>query len=80
MKIEPVKKFSGEEIKAIRKEAKMTQAMLASVLGVSKKAVEAWESGQNVPSGPASRLLSMMEEDPALLERYGILIARAVEV
>ena len=80
MNVEPVKEFSGEEIKAIRKEAKMTQAVLASVLGVSKKAVEAWECGQNIPSGPASRLLSIIETDPSFPERYGILTARTVKV
>lgn len=80
MKVEPVKAFSGEEIKAIRKQARMTQAMLASVFGVSKKAVEAWECGQNMPSGPSSRLLSMIETDPSLPERYGILTARTTEV
>lgn len=74
MKIEPVKDFTCEEIKAIRKESNMTQAMFASVLGVSKKAVEAWECGQNVPSGPVSRLLSIIETDPTILNRYGILI------
>ena len=71
MRIEPVRSFSGGEVKAIRISANLTQLAFAAVLGVSKKAVEAWECGRNTPSGPACRLLSIMEKDPELPEKYG---------
>ena len=68
-RIAPAREYNGEEVKAIRKTANMTQTTLAEFLGVSKKAVEAWESGRNMPSGPACRLLSMIAIDPTLPER-----------
>lgn len=72
-RIEPVRSFSGEEVKSIRISANLTQLAFAAVLGVSKKAVEAWECGRNTPSGSACRLLSMMEKDPNLPKKYGFI-------
>lgn len=69
MRIEPVKELSGEEVKEIRRTANLTQRTLAEFLGVSAKAVEAWESGRRVPSGPACRLLAMIAMDPTLPEQ-----------
>lgn len=70
-RIEPVRAFSSEEVKAIRISANLTQLEFAAVLGVSKKAVEAWECGRNTPSGSACRMLSMMEKDPDFPKKYG---------
>ena len=50
----------------------MSQRTFASYMGVSDKTVEAWESGRNIPNGPASRILSMLQADPNLPERYHI--------
>ncbi len=58
----PVKKYTNLEIKAIRNKAGMTQNMLADYLGVSKKTVEAWELGRTHPTGPAYRLLGILEQ------------------
>lgn len=66
-------RFHGGEIKTIRCKQKMTQKTLAAVLSVSIKTVEAWESGKNVPEGPAQRVLELMNKDDKLLERYVIL-------
>ena len=59
---EPVKKYTNTEIKAIRNKAGMTQAAFASYLGVSQKTVEAWELGRTHPTGPAFRLISILDE------------------
>lgn len=59
--IDPVKKYSNNEIKAIRNKAGMTQAVFANYMGVSKKTVEAWELGRTHPTGPAYRLLDILE-------------------
>ena len=59
--IDPVKKYSNDEIKAIRNKAGMTQAVFANYMGVSKKTVEAWELGRTHPTGPAYRLLYILE-------------------
>ena len=55
----PVKEYTAEEVKAIRKELGVSQPAFAKCLGVSRKTVEKWESGDNIPSGPASRLLDL---------------------
>lgn len=60
--IMPVKKYSNEEIRNIRNRAGMTQNTLAKYLGVSKKTVEAWENGRTHPTGPAYRLLEILEQ------------------
>ena len=59
--IDPVKRYSNDEIKAIRNKAGMTQAVFANYMGVSKKTVEAWELGRTHPTGPAYRLLDILE-------------------
>lgn len=59
---EPVKKYTNTEIKAIRNKAGMTQAAFASYLGVSSKTVEAWELGRTHPTGPAFRLINILDE------------------
>ena len=60
--IEPVKKYSNEDIKQIRKKSGMTQAVFANYMGVSSKTVEAWELGRTHPTGPAYRLLHILDE------------------
>ena len=59
--VEQVKEFTN--IKNIRKKTGTSQGFLAKWLGVSKKTVQAWESGMNVPNGPSARLLSLLENE-----------------
>ncbi len=66
----PVKEYQADQIKDIRKAVNMSQKSFANYLGVSEKTVEAWEAGTNHPSGAASRILSMMEMDSDLTEKY----------
>ena len=61
--IEPVKKYTNEEIKRIRNKSGMTQTVFANYLGVSKKTVEAWELGRTHPTGPAYRLINILEQE-----------------
>ena len=61
--ITPVKEYSNAEIREIRMRAGMTQEVFASYMGVSKKTVEAWEGGRSHPTGPAFRLLEVLESD-----------------
>lgn len=58
--IAPVKKYSNEEMKAVRNKSGMTQMVFANYMGVPKKTVEAWELGRTHPTGPAYRLISIM--------------------
>ena len=69
-RIEPVKEYTAEDIKNIRKKTGTSQGFLAKWLGVSKKTVQAWELGANTPNGPSSRLLSLLEADVIHAETF----------
>ena len=56
------KKYSNKEIKAIRRKAGMTQTVFANCMRVSKKTVEVWELGRTRPTGPAYRLLNILDQ------------------
>ena len=60
--IEPEITYTNVEIREIRTNAKMTQAVFALYMGVSIKTVEAWESGRTHPTGPACRLMTILAE------------------
>ena len=64
--IEPVKRYTNEEIRSIRNDAHMTQTVFADYMGVSNKTVEAWECGRIHPSGPACRLMYILALGEAL--------------
>ena len=64
--IPEVRRYTNKEIKAIRNRSGMTQSLMASYMGVSKKTVEAWESGKNHPTGPACRLLAILDNGEPL--------------
>lgn len=72
--VQPVRRFRAEEIRSIRTGLNMTQVLFAGFMGVSVKTVEAWEAGRNMPDGPARRILSMVEKDPTLPERFNIVL------
>lgn len=69
----PLPTFTPREIKQIRINAKMTQALFAKYMGVSVKTVEAWECGKNQPIGAARRLLALTKENPAFPVMSGII-------
>ena len=68
--ITPLKEFTPDDIKSIRRTLGLTQAVFAGAIGVSPKTVEAWESGRNKPEGPARRILAMAQNDPEVLTRF----------
>ena len=68
-----VPNFQPEEIKEIRLNCRMTQSTFAACIGVTKKAVEAWEGGRSHPDGAARRLLGLMHANPNFAEINGIL-------
>ncbi len=61
-KVDPIKNYSAEDIKRIRAKTCTTQGFLANWLGVSKKTVQAWECGRNMPNGTSARLLSLLDD------------------
>lgn len=66
----PVKEYSAQEVREIRRSTGFSQKLFASYMGVSDKTVEAWEAGTNPPSGAASRILNMMEMDSDLITQF----------
>jgi len=63
IEIEPLVDYSADTIKDIRRRTGLAQSLFAKWLGVSTRTVEAWEAGRNKPSGPSSRLLSLLQKN-----------------
>lgn len=53
----------------LRKSLGMTQKLFASMLGVSCRTVEAWEAGKTTPTPTAKKLMYLIQEDPALIQK-----------
>ena len=73
IRISPLHKYNKEEIKRIRLNNKLTIKTFASCMGVSKKTVESWENGANIPSGASLRLLQILEGKPNALRELEII-------
>jgi putative transcriptional regulator len=72
IEITPPPRCDARGVKSLRADLKLSQSAFANALGVSKKTVEAWEAGRNIPSGSACRLLEVIKKDKGLLEREKI--------
>ena len=59
----PVRKFSPRAITALRKRERVSQAVFAHYLNVSKDSVSQWERGEKHPAGPSLKLLSLVEKN-----------------
>jgi putative transcriptional regulator len=57
----PVRQYTAADVRRIRKEANVSQAVFAAVLNVGRPTVAAWEQGGKGPSGPALKLLDLVE-------------------
>lgn len=55
--------ISQEQIVAVRQKLAMTREEFADFLDVSVSTVDKWETGKSVPTGPANRLLRLLERD-----------------
>ena len=56
-----VPEYSPSKIKAIRKRHNLSQAVMATALNASLSTVRQWEIGHKKPSGPAAKLLSVLD-------------------
>lgn len=65
--IEPLNEYPKEKIKELRQKINLPQKYFAELLGVTIKAVEAWESGKRKPTGSAKRLFQLIEKDPNII-------------
>lgn len=55
------KTFLPEDIRRIRAKNHVSQAVFATILGIGKTTVQQWEQGLKRPSGPARRLLDLLD-------------------
>ncbi|MBQ7515689.1 MAG: type II toxin-antitoxin system MqsA family antitoxin [Schwartzia sp.] len=55
------------EIRAIRKQLKMTQVQAGTILGGGKTAFQKYESGETLPSRAISNLLRVLSKEPSLV-------------
>jgi len=53
--------YKPKDIRRIRDANHLSQAAFAAILGIGKTTVQQWEQGQKTPSGPASRLLDLVD-------------------
>lgn len=53
----------------VRASLHMTQKAFAEVLGVSRRTVEAWESGKSTPTPTAKKLMYLIGEDHSLVQK-----------
>ena len=58
----PVPKLSSDQIKSIRQKNHASQAVFARYLNVTTGLVSQWERGERSPSGPALKLLSIVQK------------------
>lgn len=57
----PKQGFQPEDMGRICMTNHVSQAVFAAILGISKTTVQQWEQGQKKPSGPAQRLLDLID-------------------
>lgn len=53
----------------IRARARLTQAQMAPLMGMSLSGYRKWEQGQRRVSGPAATLLRVIEKEPGAVQR-----------
>ena len=56
-----VHEIPPQQIKALREQAHVSQAVFAAVLNTSLSTVQKWEVGDKKPSGPSLKLLNLIE-------------------
>ena len=53
----------------VREQARLTQAQMAPLMGMSLSGYRKWEQGQRRVSGPAATLLRLIEKEPDAVKR-----------
>jgi putative transcriptional regulator len=59
----PLRDYTAADIRRVRAKTKASQAVFAAVLNVGPTTVAAWEQGTKKPSGPAVKLLDLVERN-----------------
>jgi len=58
----PVQPLTPRQIRALREREGVSQTVFANYLNVTPNLVSKWERGEKKPSGPALKLLSLVEK------------------
>ncbi|MEI8342261.1 MAG: DNA-binding transcriptional regulator, partial [Verrucomicrobiota bacterium] len=58
----PVRTYTADDVRRIRRAAHVSQAVFAHVLGVGATTIQKWEQGIKKPSGASRRLLQIVED------------------
>jgi len=61
-------KITSNDIRAIRRKTKLSQAVFAKLLNVSPSSVRQWEQGKRTPTGSTKVLLDLLEKSPHVLD------------
>jgi putative transcriptional regulator len=59
--LDPIPDYDAEEIRALRDQLQLSQAVLAAVLNTSLSTVRKWEIGEKHPSDPSLKLLYLLD-------------------
>jgi putative transcriptional regulator len=57
------------DVKAIRKQVKMSQAQFSRVYGINKRALQEWEQGGRQPDSAARAYLTVISKEPWVVRR-----------
>lgn len=60
-RLPPLRAYQPADIKRLRLKARASQAVFAAYLNTSVSTVQKWEIGEKQPSGPALKLLNIVE-------------------
>ena len=76
--------YGGPEVRRIRAATRMSQPVFTRLLRVDESAVAQWERGAKRPSGPALRLLEVLDPDkpdnPVVQVRRGMVEGAACQL
>ncbi|RJF99484.1 helix-turn-helix domain-containing protein [Noviherbaspirillum saxi] len=54
--------YASKDVKRIRRKVHVSQAVFAAYMNTSVSTVQKWETGGKTPSGPAAKLLNIVEK------------------
>lgn len=54
--------YEAADVRRIRRKAHVSQAVFAAYMNTSVSTVQKWEAGGKAPSGPAAKLLNLVEK------------------
>ena len=57
------------DVKAIRRQVKMSQAEFSRAYGIGKRALQEWEQGGRQPDSAARAYLTVIAKEPAIVRR-----------